>query len=57
MTKRLDYEEVIRKEIESRGKQEHISFFGFTGTPKNKTLELFGRKMKMDITFRFIRTQ
>ena len=40
----LDYEEVIRKEIESRGKQEHISFFGFTGTPKNKTLELFGRK-------------
>tara|TARA_B110000027_G_scaffold12633_1_gene11753 strand:- start:1521 stop:4046 length:2526 start_codon:yes stop_codon:yes gene_type:complete len=40
----LDYEEVIRKEIDSRGKQEHISFFGFTGTPKNKTLELFGRK-------------
>ena len=40
----LDYEEVIRKEIESRGKQEHISFFGFTGTPKNKTLELFGRR-------------
>ncbi|MBN3582819.1 type I restriction endonuclease subunit R [Algoriphagus aestuarii] len=40
----VDYEEMIRKEIESRGKQEHISFFGFTGTPKNKTLELFGRK-------------
>jgi len=40
----IDYEEVIRKEIESRGKQSHISFFGFTGTPKNKTLELFGRK-------------
>jgi len=40
----IDYEEMIRKEIESRGKQEHISFFGFTGTPKNKTLELFGRK-------------
>ena len=40
----LDYEEIIRREIESRGKQEHISFFGFTGTPKNKTLELFGRK-------------
>ena len=39
-----DYEEMIRKEIESRGKQDHISFFGFTGTPKNKTLELFGRK-------------
>lgn len=42
----IDYEEVIRQEIESRGKQPHISFFGFTGTPKNKTLELFGRKNK-----------
>lgn len=40
----VDYEDVIRVEIESRGKQPHISFFGFTGTPKNKTLELFGRK-------------
>lgn len=40
----VDYEEMIRQEIESRGKQSHISFFGFTGTPKNKTLELFGRK-------------
>jgi type I restriction enzyme R subunit len=40
----IDYEDVIREEIRSRGKQKHISFFGFTGTPKNKTLELFGRK-------------
>ena len=40
----LDYEEIIRQELESRGKQNHISFFGFTGTPKNKTMELFGRK-------------
>ncbi len=40
----VDYEDVIREEIRSRGKQKHISFFGFTGTPKNKTLELFGRK-------------
>jgi len=40
----VDYEEMIRQEIESRGKQEHISFFGFTGTPKPKTIELFGRK-------------
>jgi len=38
------YEDEIREEIRSRGKQPHISFFGFTGTPKNKTLELFGRK-------------
>ena len=34
----VDYEDFIRNEIESRGKQEHISFFGFTGTPKNKTV-------------------
>ncbi|MBK7344267.1 MAG: type I restriction endonuclease subunit R [Saprospiraceae bacterium] len=40
----VDYEEMIRQEIISRGKQEHISFFGFSGTPKSKTLELFGRK-------------
>lgn len=39
-----NYEDLIREEIESRGKQDHISFFGFTGTPKNKTIELFGRK-------------
>lgn len=39
-----NYEDLIREEIESRGKQNHISIFGFSGTPKNKTLELFGRK-------------
>ena len=40
----FDYEEMLRQEIRSRGKQKHISFFGFTGTPKEKTLELFGTK-------------
>jgi type I restriction enzyme R subunit len=35
---------MLRREIASRGRQEHISFFGFTGTPKEKTLELFGTK-------------
>ena len=40
----FDYEEMIRKEIQSRGKQKHISFFGFTGTPKETTLEVFGTK-------------
>ncbi len=34
----------ILDEIINRGKQNHISYFGFSGTPKNKTLELFGRK-------------
>jgi type I restriction enzyme R subunit len=40
----FDYEDLIREEIRNRGHQNHISYFGFTGTPKNKTLELFGRK-------------
>ena len=39
-----DYEDLIRKEIEARGRQPHISYFAFTATPKAKTLELFGRK-------------
>ena len=42
-----DLTEVDKKvldEIINRGKQNHISYFGFSGTPKNKTLELFGRK-------------
>lgn len=47
----LDMEERLLREIESRGSQPHISFFGFTGTPKNKTLELFGRQAE-DGTFR-----
>jgi len=40
----FDYEEMIRREIESRGQHDHISFFGFTGTPKEKTLEIFGTR-------------
>ena len=40
----FDYEEMLRQEIKNRGRQDHISFFGFTGTPKDKTLELFGIK-------------
>lgn len=39
-----DLEEIIRRELESRGKQKHISYFGFTATPKSKTLEIFGKK-------------
>jgi type I restriction enzyme R subunit len=44
----FDYEEMLRREIQNRGKQDHISFFGFTGTPKEKTLELFGTKTPQD---------
>ena len=39
---------LILKEMETHGKQPHISFFGFSGTPKNKTLEIFGRKNEVD---------
>lgn len=41
-----ELDKLILDEIISRGKQPHISYFGFSGTPKNKTLELFGRKNK-----------
>ena len=37
-------DKMILDEIDSRGKQPHISYFGFSGTPKNKTLELFGTR-------------
>ena len=40
----FDLEDEILKEIQTRGQQSHISYFAFTATPKNKTLEMFGRK-------------
>ena len=39
-----DLEDVVAAEVRARGKQTHISYFAFTATPKDKTLELFGRK-------------
>ncbi|MGI6740130.1 MAG: type I restriction endonuclease subunit R [Brevefilum sp.] len=39
-----DLEDKIIQEIRNRGPQKHISYFAFTATPKNKTLELFGTK-------------
>ena len=39
-----DMDARIIEEMERRRMQDHISYFGFSGTPKNKTLELFGRK-------------
>ncbi|MCH8010727.1 MAG: type I restriction endonuclease subunit R [Candidatus Marinimicrobia bacterium] len=41
-----EVDKLILNEIISRGRQPHISYFGFSGTPKNKTLEIFGRKNK-----------
>ncbi len=39
-----DIDAKILEQMQQRRMQEHISYFGFTGTPKNKTLELFGNK-------------
>ena len=39
-----DIDAQILEEMERHRMQDHISYFGFSGTPKNKTLELFGRK-------------
>ena len=39
-----DVDKLILDQIKERGKQPNISFFGFSGTPKNKTLEIFGTK-------------
>jgi len=37
-----DVDKLILDKIKERGEQPNISFFGFTGTPKNKTIEIFG---------------
>jgi type I restriction enzyme R subunit len=39
-----DYEEEIIKAMMRRGHQPNLSFFGFTATPKYKTLETFGHR-------------
>ena len=40
----IDLEEILNRQINVKGKQNHISYFGFTGTPKEATLEVFGTK-------------
>jgi type I restriction enzyme R subunit len=37
-----DAEDEIRKSMVARGKQDNLSFFAFTATPKAKTVEVFG---------------
>ncbi len=36
-------QEALVREAAARGKQENLSFFAFTATPKGRTLEMFGR--------------
>ena len=40
-----DGEDLLNQAVAGRGRQENISFFAFTATPKAKTLEIFGRKV------------
>jgi type I restriction enzyme R subunit len=43
------WEDKIDEEMKLRGRQEHISYFAFTATPKPKTLELFGKKQAPEV--------
>ena len=40
----VDVEAILASEMTERAASENISYLAFTATPKNKTLELFGRK-------------
>jgi type I restriction enzyme R subunit len=40
----VDVEAILASEMTERAESQDISYFAFTATPKNKTLELFGRK-------------
>jgi type I restriction enzyme R subunit len=41
-----DSEDRLVRELVTQGRHENMSFFAFTATPKEKTLELFGEKQK-----------
>lgn len=40
----LDEEDVLLQQMATHGKHKNLSFFAFTATPKDKTLELFGEE-------------
>lgn len=42
----IDTEAILAAEMKARADARNISFFAFTATPKQKTMELFGRKGK-----------
>ena len=47
-------EDLMVKAVAGRGRQENISFFAFTATPKAKTLELFGQKEEFTSGTRYV---
>ncbi len=44
----MSADEIIAATLEARKQPINVSFFAFTATPKAKTLEIFGRRPKMD---------
>lgn len=48
-----DYEDALIKELSTYGMHKNLSFFAFTATPKNKTLQLFGKNVRMENIGRF----
>lgn len=40
-----DIDKILLEEIQLHGKLSHISYFGFSGTPKDTTLAIFGTKI------------
>jgi len=51
---RGDGEDIIQRAVAGRGRQDNISFFAFTATPKAKTLELFGQRVDTPDGPRFV---
>lgn len=47
----IDPEDQLLLELSAQGQQENLSFFAFTATPKDKTLQMFGEK-KQDGSYR-----
>lgn len=41
----LDISDLLEKNVQSRGRQENLTFYAFTATPKYKTLALFGERV------------
>jgi type I restriction enzyme R subunit len=53
LTKGQDADQLVAT-LAGRGRQENISFFAFTATPKAKTLELFGQMVELGGESRFV---
>ena len=43
-----DIDKLVIEEIQKTKKIQHVSYFGFSGTPTKKTLEIFGTKIKQN---------